>query len=367
MTDILDRVWLGNSVRTWLIAIATAAVVYLGLALLRRFTIRRLGARAAETDTDLDDLAVELLRRTRSWFLALVALHSALRVALLPARVEGVVGTLTVLLVLLQAIVWANGLITHFVTRQVTRRQTAGDTSSVTTIRALGLLTRVVAWSVLVLLALDNLGFNVTTLVTGLGIGGIAIALAVQNVLGDILAAMAIVFDKPFVVGDFVIVDTVAGTVEHVGIKTTRVRSLNGEQIILSNNDLLKSRIRNMKRMFERRVLLHVDVVYDTPGEKLARIPGIVRELIEAQEAVRFDRSHFSMLTESALRFEAVYYKLDPDYARHMDTQQAILLALVARFREEGIEFAFPTRRLVIGGGAGVSFQENSGTASLPP
>jgi small-conductance mechanosensitive channel len=353
MSDLLDRVWLGNSVRTWLVAAATAAVVYLALALIRRLVIRKLGARAAQTDTDLDDLAVELFRRTRHWFLAVVALHSGLRVAQLPARADSVVDTVTMLLVLLQGGVWVNGLIGHFVARQVTRRQAAGDTSSVTTIRALGLLARLVAWAMLVLLLLDNLGFNVTTLVTGLGIGGIALALAVQNVLGDILAAMAIVFDKPFVVGDTIIVDTVVGTVEHVGIKTTRLRSLNGEQIILSNNDLLKSRIRNMKRMFERRVLLTVDVNYDTPDEQLARIPGMLRELIEAQEAVRFDRSHFASLAESALRFEAVYYKLTPDYALHMDTQQAILLGLVARFRAEGIEFAFPTRTVVVSGGEG--------------
>jgi small-conductance mechanosensitive channel len=202
-------------------------------------------------------------------------------------------------------------------------------------------------WALLFVAVLDNLGFDVTALVTGLGVGGIAIALAVQTILGDVLAAMAIVFDKPFVVGDFIVVDNFAGTVEEIGIKTTRVRSLSGEQLVFGNGELLKSRIRNFKRLHERRNVFTLDVTYDTPTDVVSRIPAILREIVESQQPVRFDRSHFSAYGESALRFETVYYVLDPEYNRHMDIQQAIFLAVLERFRREGIDFAFPTRTIV--------------------
>jgi small-conductance mechanosensitive channel len=135
--------------------------------------------------------------------------------------------------------------------------------------------------------------------------------------------------------------------VEQIGLKTTRLRSLSGEQIIFANAELLKGRIRNYKRLYERRNLFALDVTYDTPPAVVARIPGMIREIVEAQRPVRFDRSHFSGYGESALRFETVYYVLDPDYNRHMDIQQAIFLAVLERFEREGIAFAFPTRTIV--------------------
>jgi small-conductance mechanosensitive channel len=211
----------------------------------------------------------------------------------------------------------------------------------------LGYAANVAVWTIILVAVLDNLGFDVTTLVTGLGIGGIAIALAVQNILGDIFAALAIVLDKPFVVGDFIVVDDFAGTVEQIGLKTTRLRSLSGEQIIFANAELLKGRIRNYKRLYERRNVFAIDVTYDSPTDVVARIPGMLREIVEAQRPVRFDRSHFSAYTDSALRFETVYFVLDPDYNKHMDIQQAIFLAVLERFRQEGIDFAFPTRVIV--------------------
>jgi small-conductance mechanosensitive channel len=222
-----------------------------------------------------------------------------------------------------------------------------------TTIQAVGYAGRFALWALLVVTALQNFGIDVTALVTGLGIGGIAIALAVQNILGDLFAALAIVLDKPFVVGETIHVDNIIGTVEHVGLKTTRLRSLSGEQIVISNNDLLKSRIRNYKRMQERRVVFQLDVTYDTPAEKVARIPQIVRGVIERQPITRLDRCHFLTFAESSLRIEAVYYVLDPDYNRYADTQHAINLELLREFRREKIEFAFPTRTLHVQTGAG--------------
>ncbi|MBZ0254689.1 mechanosensitive ion channel family protein, partial [bacterium] len=185
-------------------------------------------------------------------------------------------------------------------------------------------------------------------LVTGLGIGGIAIALAVQKVLGDLFASLSIVLDKPFVNGDFVIFDTVLGSIEHIGIKSTRIRSLTGEQIVCSNSDLLNTRIRNFKRMHERRVVFALGVTYQTPADKLEKIPGYIREIIESKDTVRFDRSHFKSYGDFSLNYEIVYYVLSPDYLVYMDIQQAINLEIYRKFEQEGIEFAYPTQTLFL-------------------
>ena len=203
-------------------------------------------------------------------------------------------------------------------------------------------------WVMLALVALNRLGFDVTALITGLGVGGIAIALAVQNVLGDLFAALAIVIDKPFVVGDSITVDTMTGTVEHVGLKTTRLRSVNGEQLIFSNADLLKSRIRNFKRMEERRVLFLISVTYDTPPDTVERIPTMLREAVESQKQVRFDRSHFVSYGDSSLNFETVYFVTTADYLTYADINQAVNLAIYRRFAAEKIDFAYPTRTLFV-------------------
>jgi small-conductance mechanosensitive channel len=203
------------------------------------------------------------------------------------------------------------------------------------------------------LVALDNLGIDVTALVAGLGIGCVAVALSVQNILGDLFASLSIILDKPFVIGDFLIIDDYMGSVEYVGLKTTRVRSLSGEQLIFSNSDLLKSRIRNYGRMFERRVVFSIGVTYDTSREKLRRIPGIIREAIEAEDKTRFDRSHFMNYGDYSLQFETVYYVLSADYNSYMDIQQAIYFAIHEAFEQEGIEFAYPTQTLFVTQAAG--------------
>jgi small-conductance mechanosensitive channel len=198
---------------------------------------------------------------------------------------------------------------------------------------------------------LENLNFDVSALVASLGVGGIAVALAAQNILGDLFASLSILFDKPFVVGDFIIVDDLPGTVEKVGLKTTRVRSLFGEQLVFSNNDLLSSRIKNYKRMEERRVVFPLGVTYQTGAEQLELIPGIIKKTIEKQEKVRFDRSHFKGYGDFALLFETVYWVTEPDYNLYMDIQQKINLELFHLFEEQGIEFAYPTQTIHLAAG----------------
>jgi small-conductance mechanosensitive channel len=255
------------------------------------------------------------------------------------------------LLILIQVGLWASGLVAFLVQRSLEKREQVSDRIGVAAVKAIGVSVKVTAWIILSIIAIQSiLDKPVTGLITGLGVGGIAIALAVQNILGDLLAAVAIVFDRPFDVGDFIVVGDMKGTVEEIGLKTTRLRSLSGEQLIIGNGELLKTSLRNFKRMYERRVVFTVDVTYDTPADTVEALPGIIRQTIEAESPVRVDRCHFAAFADSSLRFEAVYFVLDPDYGKYMDIQQRINLALLRRFNADGIQFAFPTRTLLLQG-----------------
>jgi small-conductance mechanosensitive channel len=207
---------------------------------------------------------------------------------------------------------------------------------------------RMLIWSILILVALDNFGVNITALLAGLGVGGVAVALALQNVLGDLFASLSIALDKPFVVGDSLNIDTYTGWVEHIGIKTTRLRSESGEQIILSNADILRSRVRNYGRMPEQRVLMTLRVTYTTPGEKLQAIPKLLEGIVRAQANARFDRCHLKTLGESSLLFELSYFVQQPKLNPLMDLQQVVNFQIIADFQRLGIEFAYPTQRVVL-------------------
>jgi small-conductance mechanosensitive channel len=341
---LIDR----NSLATWTTAVGVAIAVLFALGLLRRVAVVRLAALATRTRTDADDVLVGVVRRTHTYFLAAVALYAGAGVLELPPRVQLLVSAAVTLAVVLQLGLWGNALAALLVERHARRQAAVTEGGGTASVQALGYLARFALWTVLVLLALDNLGINITALVAGLGVGGVAVALAVQNILGDLFASLSIVLDRPFVLDDFIIVDDLMGTVEHIGLKTTRIRSLSGEQIVFSNADLLKSRIRNYKRMFERRVVLQLGTVYETPAEAVARIPGMLRGIIESQGHVRFDRAHFKGFGASSLDFEAVFYVLDPDYNTYMDIQQAINLEILRRFAAEGIDFAFPSRTVYV-------------------
>lgn len=341
----MDSIIYGNTLTAWAIAAVAAIALASVLLLARSLLCSRLKRFAARSRNHVDDTLFEVVRATRTWFLLGAAVIFAANLLLLPQLVDRVLNGLAVLGFVVQAGLWGNILIKHVVNRQITRRM-QDDAASAMTFGALGFVARVLLWSVLLLLGLDNLGVNVTALVAGLGVGGIAVALAVQNILGDLFASMSIVLDKPFVTGDFIVVGDLMGSVEHIGLKTTRIRSLHGEQIVFSNNDLLGSRIRNYKRMQERRVVFTFGVTYDTPPQKVAAIPAMIRDIIESQPDIRFDRAHFGKYGEFALEFEVVYYVLDPDYNRYMDIQQAVNLEILHRFAAENILFALPTQRL---------------------
>ena len=222
------------------------------------------------------------------------------------------------------------------------------DLSKQQAIKVISNVIKILAWALAVIIILDNFGIKISALMTGLGIGGVAVALASQAVLGDVFNYFTIFFDRPFALGDFIIVGDYLGTVEHIGIKTTRLRSLSGEQLIFSNSDLTNSRVRNYKRMEQRRILFQFRVTYDTPIEILDEIPTIVRRIIEKFDGTVFDRAHFSQFGEFALIFEVVYYVLSGNYNHYMDVQHRINIELMREFKARNISFAYPTQKILV-------------------
>lgn len=340
----MDYLFLNNAVSRWAMALGIALGLYLVAVLVKTAVLRRLAVLAPRTFTKLDDLAMRTLGSTYVLLLAVLALYAGSLVLELPARIEIIAARTAVITFLVQLAVWGDQGVRSW--RAVYHGDTgpALDGSRRGSMSILCFAMRMTLWLVIGLMILDNLGVNITTLVTSLGIGGIAIALAVQAILGDLFASLSIMLDKPFAVGDFIVVGDAMGSVEMIGLKTTRVRGLGGEQIIFSNADLLKSRIHNQQRMQTRRVAFFLRVTYATSEEQLRAIPAMVREAVEAEPAAMFERVHFCAYAESSLNFETVYHVNSADYLIHMETQQAIFLTLFARFTRANIEFAQPTR-----------------------
>ncbi len=350
MDDLLNRVFLGNPVQSYLTSLALflAGVVAVKLAQVTLLpALRRLATR---TDTLVDDFLIRRLKKDVSPALYFILFFAAVHRLVLSERVsETIDGALTVAVGFF-AIRLAVAVVTFLFDR---RWRSAGDSEARTrNLGSLLWLVQAAVWLLGGVFILDNLGFDISALVAGLGIGGIAIALAAQTILGDLFSYFAILFDRPFEIGDFIIVGDVMGNVEHIGVKTTRLRSLSGEQIVVSNRDLTESRVRNYKRMQERRVLFRFGVLYETPVERLERIPAIVREIVEDQADTRFDRAHFVAFGSSSLDYEVVYYVLGPDYNQMVDIQQRINLRLLRELSTLGVEFAYPTQKVFLTHGA---------------
>ncbi|MBI1190910.1 MAG: mechanosensitive ion channel [Tepidisphaera sp.] len=299
-----------------------------------------------KTKSHVDDVLVDALGDLRSWFFLMVGVYFFSHLLVLSGAANGAISKLLVAAIAAQALVTSRFFI-EFGTKALLASRRGPDGQPDQTVQSasgvIRVLSTVVVGSVIVVFALSNMNVDVTSLIAGLGVGGIAVALAAQSILADTFGSLTILFDKPFLVGDFIVVGDKMGTVEHIGIKTTRVRALSGEQLVFANSDLLASRIQNYKRMQERRVVFGFGIIYETPLEKLKQVPDMVREVVKSQQSVRLDRVHFKSYGAYSLDFEVVYYVLNSDYNKYMDIQQAINLGMFDAFAKEGIEFAYPT------------------------
>jgi small-conductance mechanosensitive channel len=288
----------------------------------------------------ISPLAKQLAKRTRLLFIIFLAAWLLPQFVEFPqkyeARIDRILEAIAIIALFFQVGIWTNVLVNYWSRSYVQRHDRAH--ADATTIQAIAVLIKVTLWVILAVITLEE-GFrqNVTALVAGLGVGGIAIAFALQNVLSDLFAAMSIVTDKPFIIGDSIQVDTFSGKVEHIGLKSTRVRSDTGEQIVFGNSDLLKGRIRNFGRMEERQAVVLTRVAGNTPADKLTLVPKIMREVIEGIPNARFVRAAMTTLSDTTIDFTSVYYLTDPAYQVYVDSQQAVMLELMRRLSAEGI------------------------------
>jgi len=344
--EFLDVKVFGNSLYSWSMAALLVALGVMLLYFLKSVLVMRLNRTDGQQNFQLARIFSGTINSTSALVILVVSTFLASTVLNLPAIADLYMRKAAVVAVILQFGLWSGHFITILIEHyfKLSGRE-AQQASGVTIIK---FIVKFAVWVGIVLLILDNFDVNITALVTGLGVGGVAIGLATQSILSDLFASLSIILDKPFQKGEFIAVGEMSGTVERIGLKTTRMRSIDGEQLVFSNSDLLQSRIRNYEYVTERRNVLRLGVVYGTPVEKLQSIPDLLRGIIEANPRVRFDRVHFKSYGDYALNFEVVYFVLDKDYGVFMDVQQEINLAIYAAFAAEGIEFAYPTQTLFV-------------------
>ena len=347
--------FLGNSLYAYIVAFGVLLLTFFGLHLLLFVVRNRLDALARRTKTQVDDLFAQVLHKIHPFQYAGIALYLALQTLTLNALLNKVASIAFIALLTSLVINLSSVLLTSFL-RRVSTDENHQNTAPI--LMNLAVIGKALLWMFGIFIVLSNAGVDITSLIAGLGIGGIAVALALQNILSDLFSSFAIHFDKPFLVGDFIIVGDKMGIVEKIGIKTTRIRALQGEEIVFANKELTDAQIHNFKKLRERRVVFTIGVVYETPRTLLQEVAPLLRSIVARQPMVRLDRAHFARFDASALTFEIVYYVLSDDYNTYMDVQQHINLDIVEAFAERNISMAYPTQTLYL---------QQAGNAPLSP
>ena len=341
-----ERIFYGNTIADWVVAGIVGLAVWSGLSLMRRLIVARSKRYSAEHRSTPIRLLFYLIGNTKQFLFLALALYAGQESLTLSPRLQHGVSNVVLMLILLQVGLLAGRSMRFYL--EIKEMERGSDRLFAGSLDVISFVARMLIWSLLILVALDNLGVNITALLAGLGVGGVAVALALQNILGDLFASLSIALDKPFAVGDSLNIDTYTGSVEHIGIKTTRLRSETGEQIILSNADILKSRVRNYGRMPEQRVLTTLRVAYATPTDVLAEIPTLLEGIVRGQASARFERCHLKSIGESSLQFELSYFAQQPKLNPMPDLQHTVNFQIINEFRRLGVEFALPAQRVVL-------------------
>ncbi|HSN10369.1 MAG TPA: mechanosensitive ion channel domain-containing protein [Hanamia sp.] len=340
-----DKILFGNPFKDWAIAIGIIVVSFSLIKILKGPVLKKLKKWSLQTTMTFDDFIVLAIEKTVIPFLYFAAIFGAFDYLTFNTRTTHIIQVAKLFIITWFVLSLLNSAIQYFIFTFLEKQENSDIKKKQA--RSLIIILKGVVWILGFVFLINNLGYNVTTIITGLGIGGIAVALAAQAVLGDFFSYFVIFFDRPFEIGDFIIVDDkVIGAIEYVGVKTTRIRAISGEQIVCSNKDLTDSRVHNYKKMLRRRVVFSIGVIYQTTAEQMKKIPGRIKSIIEATENVAFDRSHFSAFGDFSMNFETVYYIESPDYNLYMDAQQKIYLEILQAFEKENIEFAYPTQTL---------------------
>lgn len=338
---------LGNTLVAYGLALAAFFAALALLYIVKNVGLGRLKVLAAKTETDLDDLAVTLIEKIRWFEYQLAAFYVASRYIQRGPAFDKALKLTILLIFTYRAITMIQELLSYWINRVAAKQDLSGQAKE-SVVRSTQVILRSLVWVGAALFVLENMGVNISAVLAGLGIGGVAVALASQAILGDLFNFFVILLDKPFLVGDFIVTDTVVGTVEHLGLKSIRIRSLSGELLIVSNTKLLGMEVKNYKHMERRRIVIKTAVTYQTPLKKLVLVPAMIKEAVASLEKVTFDRCNMSGLGDFSIDFETVYLVESPDYNFHMGVQERFLQAIIAKFEKEGIEFAYPTQTLFV-------------------
>ncbi len=344
LNDILNKMFFQNSLLDYIISFAILLIGIIIIKLLKIFLLRPIKKLAKQTATAIDDFLITILKKTLIPLLYYGVFFISLQSLTLHPIISKSIEVIGVILLTVFGVIFLTSFVEYLIKDYLIRDKEEREK------RFKGILPaiKIVIWLAATVFLLDNFGFKISTVIAGLGIGGIAIAIASQAVLGELFSYFSILFDRPFEIGDFIIIGDYMGAVEKIGIKTTRIRSLSGEQLIFSNTDLTNSRVRNYKRMDRRRVVFKLGVTYETSLSNLKEIPLIIKDIITNIEDTVFDRAHFSSYGDFNLEVEVVYYVIGSDYNKYMDIQQEINLAIFDEFEKRSIDFAYPTQTLHI-------------------
>ncbi len=338
---------LGNTPTGYGLALAAFCAALALLYIVKNIGINRLKALALKTETDLDDLVIALIEKFRWFEYQLVALFVATRYLQRGAAFDKAFKVLLLVVFTYRAITIAQDLLTYWINKVAAGRELDGQAKN-SVVKSTQVILRTLVWVAAVLFVLDNLGVNISAVLTGLGIGGVAVALAAQAILGDLFNFFVILLDKPFAIGDFIVSDAVSGTIEHVGLKSTRIRSISGEMVVVSNSNLLGSRIRNYKDLTKRRVVFKTGIVYGTSPEILKKIPALMKKAVQGVPKAEFDRCNLFNCGDYALEFETVYYLTEPDYNAYMAAHEKTLLGVLEGLHAAGAELAYPTQTVLV-------------------
>lgn len=348
MQDFLNTILWGNSILAYLSVIAGAVIVWAVLRLTRRHILVFIKRFVSKTENRYDDVLVKITEGFVIPYVYLLINYTIFTRLSLSAGVERIAGAAMMVITAYYLVRLINFVFHRLVILYMQKRDE--PLHRIKQVDGMLLVIKVLVWLTGVIMLADNLGYNVTTIIAGLGVGGIAIALAAQSILGDLFSYIVIFFDKPFEIGDFIIMDKYTGVVEKIGIKTTHVRSLDGQQLIMPNAEMAKSVIQNFKRLERRRVVFTIGVVYYTPSQKLRNIPHLVSQIISANGKAELDRVHFKSFGDFSINYEIVYYINSADYVLYMDIQQDICMHIFETFEKEKIAFAFPTQTVFVAG-----------------
>ena len=344
--NYLETQFLDNTILDWIKAAAILISVFIVLKVIKKILVSKLSKIVEKTNGNLDDIFLKVVEQTKDLFLIFTGIYAGLQILSIPENCQEISDKVFMVITTLQTGLWLGGFINHITSH---REREEADKQEKTAVHAFGLFGKIIIWTIIAMVVIQNIsGMKMDALITSLGIGGIAVGLAVQNILKDLFASLSIFLDKPFLVGDYIMVDELGGTVQDIGLKSTRIKTLLGDEVILSNSNLLESRIHNYRKMERRMVVTKIGVATETPHEVLKDLPSLFKQIIGEQENASFDRANLAEFSDYTFDFEIIYHIESADYTLYMNIKEAIYLEIIKRLQEKNVSMPYPTQAVIV-------------------